>query len=44
MKVFSVVNVDVLKIYYIMLDGSSDNFMFYEELDYMFSWVDLKKL
>lgn len=41
-KASSAVNADVLKIHYTMLDGSSDNFMSYEEPDYTFSRVDLK--
>ena len=43
-KASSAVNADVLKIHYTMSDGSSDNFMSYEEPDYTFSRVDLKKL
>lgn len=41
-KASSAVNADVLKIHYTMSDGSSDNFMSYEEPDYTFSRVDLK--
>nr|WP_278251160.1 ABC transporter permease [Enterococcus faecalis] len=43
-KASSAVNADVLKIHYTMSDGSNDNFMSYEEPDYTFSRVDLKKL